>query len=169
MNPIRLGAVFTLALAACSVDQRRSPVCGLEMLAGPRLIQERLNDARAILTDAPRGLPDVLPARVAGQSDTAHAIRGEAQAGQLALVYDGTYFPRGITDTTVYGLLVVDDSSDRVIGLLVYEGLAPPRDYPRIGIVTHAHDGATVPLFGVRLNWARIYNPRCPLLGSPTT
>lgn len=159
----RLGAALALFLAACSFDRRRSPVCGFEMLAGPRLIQDRLNDARALLTAAPRGLPDVLPARVAGQSDTAHAIRGTSQ-GQLALVYEGTYFPPGISDSTVYGLLVVDDSSERVIGLLVYEGIAPPNSYPRIGVV--AHDAATVPLFGVRVNWASIYNPRCPLLGS---
>jgi hypothetical protein len=163
MRSYRLGAALALTLAACSFDRRRSPVCGFELLAGPRLIQDRLNDARALLTDAPRGLPDVLPARVAGQSDTAHAIRGAAQ-GQLALVYEGTYFPPGITDSTVYGLLVVDDSSERVIGLLVYEGIAPPKQYPRIGVV--AHDAATVPLFGVRVNWASIYNPRCPLLGS---
>lgn len=166
MRSIRLGAVLAVTLAACSVDRRRSPVCGFEMLAGPRLIQDRLNDVRALLTDAPRGLPDVLPARVAGQADTAHAIRGESQGGQLALVYQGSYFPPGITDSTVYGLLVVDDSSDRVIGLLVYEGIVPPKDYPRIGVV--AHDAATVPLYGVRLNWAGIYNPRCPLLGSPS-
>lgn len=164
MPTTRLAAALALVFAvACSTDRRRSPVCGFELLAGPRLIQDRLNDARAILTDAPRGLPDVLPARVAGQSDTARAIRGTAQ-GQLALVYEGAYFPPGITDSTVYGLLVVDDSSERVIGLLVYEGLAPPKQFPRIGMV--AHEAATVPLFGVRVNWANIYNPRCPLLGN---
>jgi hypothetical protein len=163
MRSYRLGAALALTLAACSFDPRRSPVCGFELLAGPRLIQDRLNDARALLTDAPRGLPDVLPARVAGRADTAHAIRGTAQ-GQLALVYEGAYFPPGISDSTVYGLLVVDDSSERVIGLLVYEGLSPPKQYPRIGVV--AHDAVTVPLFGVRVNWASIYNPRCPLLGS---
>lgn len=160
----RLGAAVALVLAACTFDRRRSPVCGFELLAGPRLIQDRLNDLRAVLTDAPRGLPAVLPARVAGQADTGRAVRGVAQ-GQLALVYEGTYFPPGITDSTVYGLLVVDDSSERVIGLLVYEGLSPPAQFPRIGVV--AHDAATVPLFGVRVNWAGIYNPRCPLLGTP--
>jgi hypothetical protein len=163
MRSYRSGAALALTLAACSFDRSRSPVCGFELLAGPRLIQDRLNDARALLTDAPRGLPDVLPARVAGRADTAHAIRGAAQE-QLALVYEGAYFPPGISDSTVYGLLVVDDSSERVIGLLVYEGIAPPKEYPRIGVV--AHDAAVVPLFGVRVNWAGIYNPRCPLLGS---
>ena len=159
----RLGAALALILAACSVDRRRSPVCGFELLAGPRLIQDRLNDARALLTDAPRGLPDVMPARVAGQADTARAIRGSSQ-GQLALIFEGAYFPTGITDSTVYGLLVVDDSTERVIGLLVYEGIAPPIQFPRIGLVSH--EAATIPLFGVRVNWANIYNPRCPLLGS---
>ncbi len=163
MRSYRLGAVLALTLAACSFDHRRSPVCGFELLAGPRLIQDRLNDARALLTDAPRGLPGLLPARVAGRADTAHAIKGVA-GGQLALVYEGSYFPPNSTDTTVYGLLVVDDSSERVIGLLVYEGIAPPKQFPRIGVV--AHDAVTIPLFGVRVNWAKIYNPRCPLLGT---
>ena len=118
MKSYRFGTALALALtlAGCRFDRSRSPVCGFELLAGPRLIQDRLNDARALLTDAPRGLPDVLPARVAGRADTAHAIRGTAQ-GQLALVYEGAYFPPGISDSTVYGLLVVDDSSERVIGL----------------------------------------------------
>ncbi len=165
MIRFRLGAGVALTLAACAVDKSRSPVCGFEQFVGPRLIQDRLNDARALLTDAPRGLPGLLPARVAGRADTAHAIKGVA-GGQLALVYVGNYFPSDtlITDTTVYGLLVVDDSSERVIGLLVYEGIAPPKEYPRIGVV--AHEAVTIPLFGVRVNWAKLYNPRCPLLGT---
>jgi len=165
MIPTRLGAALLLSLAGCSVDRSRSPVCGFEMFAGPRLVQDRLNDARALLTEAPRGLPASLPARVAGRADTAHAVKGVA-GDQLALVYEGRYFPPDtvISDSTVYGLLVVDDSSERVIGLLVYEGIAPPKEFPSIGVV--AHDAVTIPLYGVRVNWAKIYNPRCPLLGS---
>lgn len=165
MRP-RCAVFLVLVLAACTVDKNRSPVCGFEMFAGPRLVQDRLNDARALLTDAPRGLPASLPARVAGRTDTAHVIKGVA-GDQLALVYEGNYFPPDtiISDSTVYGLLVVDDSSERVVGLLVYEGIAPPKDFPRIGVV--AHEAVTIPLFGVRVNWAKIYNPRCPLLDSP--
>jgi len=162
----RSGALLALLLAACRVDPSRSPVCGLQMLAGPRLIQEQLSNARALLAAAPRGLSDVLPARVAGRSDTARAVRGVSQ-DQLALIFEGPYFPTVVNDSSAYGLLVVDDSSDRVVGLLVYESARPPKDYPTIGLVVH--DPATVPLYGVRLNWASVSNPRCPLLGAPTS
>lgn len=162
---IRSGFLLVFILTACKVDPSKSPVCGMQMLVGPRLIQEQLSNARALITDAPRGLSDVLPARVAGRSDTAHVIRGVSQ-GQLALIYEGASFPTVVNDSSVYGVLVVDDSTDRVVGLLVYESARPPKDFPSIGIVVH--DPVTIPLYGVRVNWADASNPRCPLLGSPT-
>jgi len=137
----------------------------MSLLVGPNLIQQQLNNARALLTEVPLGLPATLPARIAGQADTGRAVVSAAQ-GQLNLRYEGSYFPTGVTDSTVYGLLVVDDSTARVVGLLVYEGIAPPSMFPRIGTVTGG--AASVPLFGVRVNWANVSNPRCPLLGSPT-
>jgi len=166
MTSIRLGTLLVLTLAGCKVDPSKSPVCGMQMLAGPKLIQDQLSNVRALLTDAPRGLSDLVPARVAGRSDTAHAVRGVTQ-DQLALIYEGSYFPAVINDSSVYGLLVVDDSTDRVVGLLVYESARPPKDYPSIGVV--AHGAVSVPLYGVRVNWASVSNPRCPLLGSPTS
>jgi hypothetical protein len=160
------GAALALALAACRVDPHRSPVCGLQLLVGPRLIQDQMTNALALLTDAPRGLSDVLPARVVGKPDTTRVIRGTAE-GQLALIYQDTTFPKVDNDSSVYGLLVVDDSTDRVIGLLVYESPRPPKNYPTIGLVSH--DAVLIPLYGVRVNWAGVSNPRCPLFGSPTS
>jgi hypothetical protein len=48
--------------------------------------------------------------------------------------------------------------------VLIYESTIP-RNYPQLGTVTGADHG--VPLFGVRVNWAGVSNPRCPLLGTP--
>src|SRR2546428_13984596 len=58
---------LVLAAAACGRGSGGSPTCGLAMLAGPSLITSQLANARAVLTDPPRGIPDSLPARVIEQ------------------------------------------------------------------------------------------------------
>jgi len=152
-------------LLGCGGDRSHGPLCGLAQIAGPTIIQQRLDDPRALLTDVPRGLPGSLPARVAGRNDTARVtVQGYSQ-GQLVLSYTGRDFPTNVSDTTVYGLLVVDDTSQRVLGVLVYESPVPRPELPRIGMV--AGNDRTVPLLGVRVSWADVSNPTCPLLGSP--
>ena len=159
-NAVLLGACAAGALAGCGGDRARSPTCGLAQIAGPTLIQQQLYNARAILTEAPRGLPTSLPARVIGQQ------QGEALVGysenQLVIGYEGSGFP---PQPGGYGLLVVDDTSQRVQGMLIYESQAP-KDYPRLGTLTGGE--LSLPVFGVRVDWASVNNPRCPLLGPPT-
>lgn len=119
-------AVAALLVAACAGDRSRSPACGLALIAGPTLIQQELLNARAVLTETPRGLPGTLPARVVGQA------QGEALVGysdeQLVIGFQGEGFP---TRPAGYGLLVVDDTSQRVQGVLVYES-ETPKDYPEL-------------------------------------
>ena len=62
-------------------------------------------------------------------------------------------------------ILVVDDSTQRAQGLLIYESRRPPEGYPSIGALTGAD--RTIPLYGVRVDWANVSNPKCPLLGAP--
>lgn len=169
MLSIRRIATCVLVTAACRVDPQRSPVCGMALLVGPSLIQDQLNDARAILTDVPRGLPGggTLPARIAGESDTAK-VHVAYDRDRLVLQFEGARFPAVSVDSTgrdstVFGLLLVDDSTEVVQGVLVYDRPRPPADYPRLG--TLAGGDRFVPLYGVRLNWAGVSNPRCPLLG----
>ena len=81
-------------------------------------------------------------------------------ANQLVMGYQGDGFPAAPGG---YGLLVVDDSTRRAQGVLVYESTVP-RNYPELGTVTGAD--RSVPLFGVRVDWAGVNNPRCPLLGN---
>ncbi|MGH7754304.1 MAG: hypothetical protein ACREN5_15975, partial [Gemmatimonadales bacterium] len=64
-----------------------------------------------------------------------------------------------------FALLVVDDSSARVEGILVYDREPPSTSLPRLGTVTSGP--VTVPLYGVRLVYARVSNPRCPLFAQP--
>lgn len=75
--------------------------------------------------------------------------------------YQGTGFP---APPGGYGLLVVDDSSERAQGVLVYESEVPRGD-PTLGSL--AGVDRSIPLFGVRVAWAGVNNPRCPLLGTP--
>src|SRR3989442_14999450 len=67
MNRPALSLFGLLTAAACSRGRGGSPTCGLAMLAGPSLITSQLANARAVLTDPPRGIPDSLPARVIEQ------------------------------------------------------------------------------------------------------
>lgn len=167
-----IAALATVAaLAACTVDRSRSPVCGMALLVGPNLIIQQLGDARALLADAPRGLPGTLPVRITGQPDTGRARVTAGDHGGLLLELDGNLIPSISVDTsgrdsTVFGVLLVDDSTAIVHGVLVYERPRPPADYPRVGTLTDPQ--RAVPLYGLRVNWRDLSNPRCPLFGSPT-
>lgn len=168
---VSLVGVVSLALTACSVDHTRSPVCGMALLVGPNLILQQLANAHALLTDAPRGLPDGLPVRVTGRADTAHA-RVTGDRDHLVLELDRTLIPPVTVDSsgrdsTVYGLLLVDDSTAVVRGVLIYEQPRPPGDYPRLGTLTDPE--RAVPLYGLRVNWGTVSNAKCPLLGSPAS
>ena len=167
-RPVILALV---GLAACGGPRSGSPICGFALIAGPTMILQRLTDTRALLLDAPRGLPDRLPLRIVGHPDQARMLVGY-QGGQLVLRSDSTPLPPVTTDpntkdTAVFAVLVADDSTSRVEGALVYEGARPRAAFPRIGSLT---DGSyTIPLFGVKLDWASMNNPSCPLLGAPAT
>jgi hypothetical protein len=165
-----LACLATLAASsvlACGGDRGRSPLCGLAQAVGPSIIQDRLR-AHAFLTDAPRGLPGLLPVRIVGdsqQSDVQVGYSDRSAGGQLVLSYRGPDFPaRYVNDTMSYGILVVDDTSERAMGIIVYQTRRPPADYPRVGTMEGA--GALIPVYGVRVNWAGTSNPRCPLLGT---
>jgi len=145
--------------AGCGTGRTGSPVCGLAMVVGPTVIQEQLADARMILTEVPRGLPRSLPARVAGRAQGVVLV-GYDQSRNLVLGFQGEGFP--IAGAGGYGLLVMDDTSQRVQGVMIYESPAP-KDYPKLGSV--AGGDATIPLFGVRVDWNGVSNPKCPLLG----
>lgn len=150
-----------VSVAACSSGGRGSPTCGIAALAGPSLITSQLANARAVVTDPPRGLPDSLPTLVIQPKsrDTGLVIVSRDAAGRVSMLYRGAGFPsRG------YGLLVVDDTSQRAMGVLIVDQEEPVR-HPAIGTII---GGSTaLNLFGVRVDWASVSNPRCPLFGGP--
>lgn len=159
MTMRRVAAICWLAAgAACGGGRTGAAACGLAQLAGPTLITQQLYNARALLTDPPRGLPPELPARVVGERQSRVAVRYAQE--QLALTYQGTGFP---SDPGVgFALLVVDDTSSRVQGVVIYNSEGP-KQYPAIGYVTSGE--RSIAVYGVRVSWADVSNPRCPLLG----
>lgn len=165
----RRAPLLALLAIACSVDPHRSPVCGMALLVGPRLILEQIGDPHALLTEAPRGLPTTLPARLVGGSDSTF-VRVASERDQVVLEYHGGKLPIVSVDTsgrdsTVFGVLLVDDSTATVQGVLIFDRPRPPHEYPQIGRLADAD--RSVPFYGARINWANVSNPRCPLLGKP--
>jgi len=152
------GVLLLATLAGCAGDRSRSPTCGIAQLAGPTLIQQQLANPTYVVQDAPRGLPGSLPARVAVQPQQGEVLVAYNQK-QLVMGYQGTGFPAAPGG---YGVLVVDDSTARAQGVLIYESEGP-RGYPTLGSVTGAD--RSIPLYGVRVDWRSVSNPRCPLLG----
>lgn len=152
-------ATLTMFVAACGGDASRSPACGLAVIAAPTLIQQHLRNARAVIPDAPRGLPDSLPAMVIQQKPAFVRAGYDTPGKSIVMEYVGDGFPAH----GGYGLLVVDDTSHRAVGVLIYES-QEPKDYPRLGTITGG--AVTLNLYGVRVDWASVSNPRCPILGA---
>jgi hypothetical protein len=147
---------------ACGRSSGGSPTCGIALIAGPALIQQQLNNARAVITDTPRGVPDSLSALVIQQKTGAGAvIVGRDAEGKLSMQYRGPGFP-----AQGYGLLVVDDTSQRALGVLIFES-PEPKQYPRLGAIIGG--SSALSLYGVRVDWSSVSNPRCPLFGPAAT
>ncbi len=166
---LRCAPLLVLLAVACSVDPHRSPVCGMALLVGPRLILDQIGNEHALLTDAPRGLPASLPARLVGGSDSTF-VRVSSERDHVVLEYQGGKLPIVTADTngrdsTVFGVLLVDDSTATVQGVLIFDRPRPPHDFPQIGRLVDAD--RSVPFYGARVNWAGVSNQRCPLLGKP--
>ena len=164
MHPMkRLVPLLLLVAAACSRGSSGSPTCGIALLAGPSLITSQLTNARAVLTDPPRGVPDSLPVLVIQpqKNDRGAVIVSRDAEGKISMQFRGPAFPpRG------YGLLVVDDTSQRAMGVLILDQ-EEPAGHPAIGTIIGG--GTTLNLYGVRVDWASVNNPRCPLFGGPAS
>jgi len=165
VTPLCATLFLLTPLWSCSGDRSRSPTCGMAQLIGPSLIQDRLRQLPFVLSVAPRGLPATLPVRVVGTGQQ-NTVLVSYTKGALTMEHQGAGFPAGsVSDSTAYAVLVVDDSTQRAQGVLIYESRRPPEGYPSIGALIG--DGRTIPLYGVRVDWAGVSNPKCPLLGTP--
>ena len=157
----RMVLPILMLAVGCNRGTGGSPTCGIALLAGPSMITSQLANARAVVTDPPRGLPDSLPALVIQQkNDRGAVIVGRDASGKISMQFRGPSFPqRG------YGLLVVDDTSQRAMGVLILDQ-EDPAGHPAIGTVIGGSNALN--LYAVRIDWASVNNPRCPLFGGPT-
>lgn len=161
MHPPRCLIPLMLLAAACGRGgSSGSPTCGIAAIASPGLIREQLMNARAVITDPPRGLPDSLPAIVISKSPGAVIVGRDAEQ-KISMQYRGPGFP-----PQGFGLLVVDDSTQRAVGVLIFEQ-PEPAQHPKIGTIVGG--SSVLNLYGVRVNWANVSNPRCPLFGAPAS
>lgn len=160
MNAMRVAVVIAVAACACAPDGPSPPACGIVLVGGPTVILQSFQNVSRVIIEVPPGLPASLPARSLGHDQT-DALVGYGEPG-LVIGYQGL----GLPAEEGFGLLVQDDSTGVVHGVLIYGTTRPPDDFPTLGIVSD--DARTVPLYGVRVNWHQISNPRCPLLGQPT-
>lgn len=151
--------LLTLALlAAC--DRSPSPrstdsaVCGLAMLAGPTALLGQFGIPDQTLVSPPRDLPERMVVRVvAGPAYPAIVGRSD---GSWIIGMQGAP-PENVKPG--FGVLILDQGG-KAQGVLLFEG-APVEGAPEIGTVSVGD--ATVPLIGIRLDPAKIEDPRCPL------
>ena len=77
--PLCLIPLMLLAAACGRGGSSGSPTCGIAAIVSPGLIREQLMNARAVITDPPRGLPDSLPAIVISKSSGAVIVGRDAE------------------------------------------------------------------------------------------
>lgn len=146
-----------LPLLACERNPENSATCGLTFIAAAGIVLQSLQDVNRLVANPPLELTEVLPARVVGYG-TERAMVARGPDG-LVLGYQGQGFP----PVPGFGLVLVDDSSEVVRGVLIYEA-EPPQGYPKLGTITGA--SSTLPLYGARVHWPSVTAPRCPLFAA---
>lgn len=150
-----LAYMIAAGVIACTDYSENSATCGFLSMAGATKVLQFMENVHAILRDAPPDLEGTVGARVVGYG-TAHAVAAQGPIGAI-LSYEG----EGLPTVPGFGLVLVDDSSEVVRGVLIFE-TEPPRGYPQIGTIASA--AATLPLFAIRVNWNIVSDPRCPLI-----
>ncbi|MBI4419496.1 MAG: hypothetical protein HY560_01615 [Gemmatimonadetes bacterium] len=155
-----LVAIWLLGLFACQPNSENSAACGFASIAGASMTLQFLRNQHAWLRTPPPDLKESTPARVVGYG-TSRALVSQGSAG-LVLGYEGQGFPA----TPGFGLLLVDDSSEVVRGVLIYDK-EEQEGIPNLGTISGAT--STIPLYGLRVNWGSVSDTRCPLFAADTT
>jgi hypothetical protein len=145
---------FLLLAALGCTGRDAPPPCGLNAVVGPSLLLSEFSQPGQTLAGPPARLPEQIVVRlVAGPAYNAIAGRADSQ---WVIGVNGE-LPAGITPG--FGVLVLDPA-EKPLGVLLYEG-AVIDGAPVLGTVNM---GALVmPLIGIRVDPARIQEPRCPL------
>jgi hypothetical protein len=148
--------LLVAVITACQSNPDNSAVCGIASIAGATMALQYLPNEQARLSAPPGGIPSAIPARVVGYAPT-RVLVTDAPNG-LVLGYEGSGFP----NTPGFGLLLVDDSSETVHGVLIYDK-EEQEGMPKIGTISGS--ASTIPLYGLRVNWPSVSDARCPIFG----
>jgi hypothetical protein len=153
--------ILLLPLAlACGGERNpeNSAMCGFTAMAAGTMILDQFQVGSTVLSAAPTDLVGTVPARVVGRG-TARALVARTDSG-VTLGFEGEGFP----PQPGFALVLVDDSTEVLRGVLIFE-TDGPADYPQIGTISSAT--STLPLYAMRVNWARVSDERCPLFATP--
>jgi hypothetical protein len=130
-------------------------MCGMAALAGATNLLEQFTIPNQTLAAAPGSLPERTVVRVVADG-AFPAVVGRTDS-TLVVGMEGNPPP---SSRPGFGVLVVD-TQDRVIGVMVYEG-DPIPGAPKLGQVSMASRSS--PLIGVQVDPAKIMDPNCPTL-----
>ncbi len=163
MRPSALFAAPFIVLAACHGNPENSAACGFTSMAVASRLVQSLQDLSHVVTTPPSDMPARFPGKVVAHG-TSPVTASRTDAG-LALRYEGEAFPT----VPGFGVLLVDDSTEAVRGVMIFEP-EPPKGYPKLGTIEDG--GTSLPLYGMRVHWADLNAPRCPMfqpLGGDST
>jgi hypothetical protein len=163
MRTIRLFVVSLALLAACRGNPENNAACGFTSMAVASRLVQSLQDLSHVVATPPTDVPAELPGKVVAHG-TARISASRTAAG-LALRYGGEGFPK----VPGFGVLLVDDSTEAVRGVMIFEP-DPPKGYPTLGTIEAG--GTSLPLYGMRVHWGDLNAPRCPMfqpLGADST
>ena len=148
---------LAVTVSGCA-ERRGSALCGIAMLASPALIIDQFTVPRQTLSFPPGNLPEEIPVRFAADA----LVRGIVGMTD-SLIVIGVDQPMPGAGVPGFGVLVTDLSGE-VKGVMVFEG-DPIPGAPKLGIIHVGNRSAD--LLGVRIDFARIEDPRCPLFPAP--
>ncbi len=149
--------VLAVMLSGCA-ERRGSTLCGISLLASPVVIRDQFAVPRQTLSFPPRNMPEEIPVRFAADA----LVRGLVGMTDSLLVI-GVDQPMPGDRVPGFGVLVTDLNGD-VKGVMVFDG-DPVPGAPTLGTI-HVGNRSAV-LLGVRIDFARIEDPRCPLFPPP--
>ena len=158
----RLVLFVPLLLVACGGNRNpeNSAMCGLAAMAAGSAILDQFQGRTTVMDHAPPDLQGTVPARIIGRG-TRRALVARSDS-TVALGFEGEGFPQ----IPGFAVALVDDSSEVFRGVAIFES-AGPADYPQIGTISSAT--SSLPLYAMRITWARVSNDRCPLFAPADT
>ena len=153
----RLLLFATAAACACGGerDSENTVTCALQAIAGANVVLERFQAATTVLETAPPGFTGTQPARVVGFG-TGRALVAEGDQGIVA-GFEGEGFPA----RPGFAVTLVDDSTEAVRGILIFETRGPA-DYPQIGTISG--ETSTLPLYAMMVRWSNVSTEECPII-----